>query len=240
MLGRSFEPDPIPARVMLTDLAAAPQALAKLQEPSNSNALLTALLEALATRVAPDLSIPSAKALQQHSRLSPAAFKRELAALYQAFLTALETQPDFLIFRHLEHCLVVGGRRAPLSIRCRLPATPQLGESIELGFISGATGGDTYYVDRILSEYTEGTIITYVYLKPGYYDPYLWQLRARARFEGKLPFAIEKEMGEFEVQDYLRSLYGPGPKSGAGVSAPLTHRGEQPANKKGQRGGQWN
>ena len=60
--------------------------------------------------------------------------------------------------------IVVGGRRAPLAIRCRLPATPQLGEGIELGFVSGFTGGDTYYVDRILSEYTEGLITTYVYL----------------------------------------------------------------------------
>lgn len=223
---------------MLTDLAGAPQALAKLQERNGHNALLAALLEALATRAAPDLPLPSAKALQQRSALSAAAFKRELTALYQAFLTALETQPDFLSFRHLEHCLVVGGRRAPLSIRCRLPATPQLGEGIELGFINGATGGDTYYVDRILSEYTEDTIITYVYLKPGYYDPYLWQLRARARFEGKLPFAIEKEMGEFEVQDYLRSLYGPGPKASAGAPTPLPQRGEQARNKGRHHGGQ--
>ena len=62
-----------------------------------------------------------------------------------------------------------------------------------MGFISGATGGDTYYVDRILSEYTEGSIITYVYLKPGYYDPYLWQLRARAQFEGKLPLPSKRK-----------------------------------------------
>ncbi|GAB3858036.1 hypothetical protein GCM10028822_32690 [Hymenobacter terrigena] len=238
MPARSDEADPIPTRVMLADLAGAPQALAKLRGGGSQNALLVPLLEAVATRLTPDAALPTAKALQQRSGLSPAAFKRELAALYQAFLTALETQPDFLTFRHLEHCLVVGGRRKSLSIRCRLPTTPQLGEGIELGFISGATGGDTYYVDRILSEYTEDIITTYVYLKPGYYDPYLWQLRARARFEGKLPFAIEKEMGEFEVQDYLRSLYGQGPKAGTGAPAPLPQRGGQDTRRK--RGGQWN
>jgi hypothetical protein len=171
MSARSDEP--IPARVMLADLAGAPQALAKLHGVGSQNALRVSLLEALATRPIPDAPLPTAKALQQRSGLSPAAFKRELASLYQAFLTALETQPDFLTFRHLEYCLVVGGRRAPLAIRCRLPAPPQLDEGIELGFISGATGGATYYVDRILSEYTEDTITTYVYLKPGYYDPYL-------------------------------------------------------------------
>lgn len=60
--------------------------------------------------------------------------------------------------------------------------------------------------------------------KPGYYDPYLWQLRARVRFEGKLPFAIEQKMGELKVQNYLRSLYGPAPRAGAGVPAPLPLR----------------
>ena len=113
---------------------------------------------------------------------------------------------------------MVGGRRAPLAIRCRLPATPQLGEGIELGFVSGFTSGDAYYVNHLLSEYTEGTITTYVYLKPGYYDPYLWQLRARARFEGKLPFAIEREMGEYEIRDYLLKLYGPAPAGSAAAS----------------------
>lgn len=232
---RPHEPDPIPARVMLADLAGAPQALVKLQENDRENALLAALLEALAARVAPDAPAPTAKHLQQHSGLSPAAFKRELASLYQAFITALETQPDLLTFPQVEHCLVVGGRRTPLAIRCRLPATPQLGEGIELGFVSGFTGGDAYYVDRLLSEYADGLITTYVYPKPGYYDPYLWQLRARARFEGKLPFAIEREMGEFGVQDYLRLLYGPAP----GAVAKTAERGGQPEDKRGQRGGQW-
>ena len=40
--------------------------------------------------------------------------------------------------------LVVGGRRAPLAIRCRLPFSPQLGEGIELGYMNGFTGGPTY------------------------------------------------------------------------------------------------
>ena len=108
-----------------------------------------------------------------------------------------------------------------MAIRCRLPATQQLGESIELGFISGFTDEDAYYVDRLLSEYTEGLIATYVYLKPGYYAPYLGQLRAQAQFEGKLPFAIEQEMGKYEVQDYIRSLYGLAPGTGTDTHAPL-------------------
>ena len=235
MPARSHEPDPIPVRVMLADLAGAPQALEKLVKQTGPNPLLTALIQSLTTRLTPEAPLPTAKLLQQHSGLAPAAFKRELALLYQAFITALETQPDFLAFSQVEHCLVVSGRRAPLAIRCRLPATPQLGEGIELDFVSGFTGGDAYYVDRLLSEYANGAITTYVYLKPGYYDPYLWQLRARARFEGKLPFAIEREMGEFEVQGYLRSLYGPAP----GAVAKTAERGGQPGDKRGQRGGQW-
>ena len=85
----------------------------------------------------------TAKALQLRSGLPLVTFKRELAVLYQAFIVALETQPNFLHFSHPEHYLVVGGRRAPLAIRCRLPATPQLGEGIELGFVSGFTGRET-------------------------------------------------------------------------------------------------
>ena len=65
-----------------------------------------------------------------------------------------------------------------------------------------------------------------MYLKPGCYNPYLWQLRTRARFGGKLPFAIERDMSEFEVQDYLRSLYGPGASA-------------KPPERGGQTGGQW-
>lgn len=48
----------------------------------------------------------------------------------------------------------------------------------------------------------------YVHPKPGSFDRYFWQLRARPRFEGKLPFAIEQARGEHEVQDYLGKLYG--------------------------------
>ena len=121
-----------------------------------------------------------------------------------------------------------------MAIRCRLPVTPQLGKGLELGFVSGFTHGDAYYVDRLLSEYTKGAITTYVYLEPGYYDPYLWQLRNRARFEGKLPFAIEQEMGDYEVQDCLRSLYGPAPRAGAGTPLPPLAR-----KRGGQAGGQW-
>ena len=113
MPARTHEPDPIPTRVMLADLAGAPQALSKLQENDRENALLTTLLEALATRVAHDAPAPTAKLPQQRSGLRAAAFKRKLERLYQAFITALETQPNFLTFSQVEHCLVVGGRRAP-------------------------------------------------------------------------------------------------------------------------------
>ncbi|HEX8326653.1 MAG TPA: hypothetical protein VF629_03870 [Hymenobacter sp.] len=203
--------DPVSTRAMLADLCCAPQALAKLRGQSGHDALLDALLDALAARATPDAPLPTAKALQQHAGLQPPAFKRTLEALYQAFLTAMETEPDFIAFPQVEHCLLVSGRRAAWSISCRLPATPQLGEGMELNFVRGFTGGSSYFVDRIESDYTEGKIITYVHLKPGHYDPYLAQLRARARFEGKLPFAIERDMGEYEVRDYLLQLYGPAP-----------------------------
>ena len=46
-------------------------------------------------------------------------------------------------------------------------------------------------------------------------------------------------MSEFKVQDYLRSLYGPGAKAGIGVPAPLPQRVEQLGDKRGRRGGPW-
>jgi hypothetical protein len=197
---------------MLGDLSEAPRALAKLKEQgAASEALIDALLAAFHEQASPNARLPTAKALQQRSGLKPAAFKQQLEALYQAYLNALEQQLDFIEFKRVEYCLVIDGRRAPLAIRCQLPVAPQLGEGLDLDFVNGATGGGAYYVDHIASEYTEGLITVYVHLKPGYFDPYLWQLRARARFEGKLPYNIEREMGEYEVQDYLRKLYGASP-----------------------------
>lgn len=64
--------------------------------------------------------------------------------------------------------------------------------------MSGATGGGSYHVEHLASGYTKGVITIYVYLKPGYFNPYFWQLRAWARLEGKLPYGIEREMGEYE------------------------------------------
>lgn len=208
----SHQPDPVSTRAMLSDLFKAPRALAKLKEQgAASEVLINALLASFQEQASATTRLSTAKALQQRSGLKPAAFKQQLAALYQAYLTALEKQLDFIEFKRVEYCLVVDGRRAPLAIRCQLSVAPQLGEGLDLDFVSGDTGGGSYYVDHIASEYTEGLITIYVHLKPGYFDPYLWQLRARARFEGKLPFAIEREMGEYEVQDYLRKLYGAGP-----------------------------
>ena len=73
MPARTHEPDPIPTRTMLADLAGTPQALVKLQETSGQNTLFTALLEALATRVAPDARPkPCSSALACSRRLSSA------------------------------------------------------------------------------------------------------------------------------------------------------------------------
>lgn len=87
----------------------------------------------------------------------------------------------------------------------------QLGEGLDLDFVSGAIGGGTYYEDHITSDYTEGVITVYVRIKPSYLDPHNWQQRARTRFEVKLPSTIERERDRYEVADYLRKLYAASP-----------------------------
>ena len=51
---------------------------------------------------------------------------------------------------------------------------------------------------------------------------YFWQLRARAKFEGKLPYELEDEMGEYRTRDYLCKLYAPPPTPQAYVPTPVT------------------
>jgi hypothetical protein len=92
------------------------------------------------------------------------------------------------------------------SIRCQISVAPQLGESLDLGLVSEAIGGSCH-IDHLASKYTEGLITIYARLK----HRILWQLRVRSRFEGKLLFAIEREMGGYEMAGYLRKLYGSSP-----------------------------
>lgn len=128
MPSSSHEPAPISTRAMLADLSEVPLALAKLKEQgAASEALIDALLGAFQEQASSSARLPTAKALQQRSGLKPAAFKQQLEALYQAYLTALDRQLNFIEFKRVEYCLVVDGRRAPLSIRCQLPVAPQLG-----------------------------------------------------------------------------------------------------------------
>ena len=205
MPSRQLSPDPISTRAMLSDLLSTPRALGKLKGAGQEYGVLLDFLLVQAT----NKQVPTAKAMQQHCGIKSPEMRQWLEALYQDFLAALASRVDFIDFGAVEYCLVVAGRRDDLTIRCRLPECPQIGEGMDLEFVSAAAGGGSYFVDRIDSEYTEGKITRYVYLKPGYYDPYQWQLRARARFEGKLPSAIEREMGEDELAAYLRQTYAP-------------------------------
>lgn len=74
----------------------------------------------------------------------------------------MEQQLDFIEFNRVEYCLVVNGRRASVTIRCQLPVAPRVGEGLQLDFVSGATGGGSYHVDYIDTDYTEGLVRVYV------------------------------------------------------------------------------
>ena len=192
---------------MLGDLLKVPQALAKLQGRGHAYDLL---ITALRDRDNPH-KLPTATALQQQCGLKPALLRQWLEALHQDFLVALATELDFLAFPQVEYCLIVPGRGENLLIRCHLPYAPQLGENVSLDAVRAATGHDAYYVDHVHSEYEEGRITVNVLLQPGYYDPYFSHLRTRARFEGKLPTMIEREMGPEELRTYLRHIYASSP-----------------------------
>lgn len=209
---------PIKASKIIYSLSLARPALAKLRGKGKP---YDALIEVIMA-IGPDDKSPSSKALQEQFGINAGKFRKWLDMLHEDFIAAISADADVLQYTNIEHIVHVRGKREGVSFLCRLPIIPRVGEGLELWFLMGETGDGAYYVEDVRYELSDDKMLVIVSVRPGYFDAYFWQLRARAKFEGKLPYELEDEMGEYRTQDYLRKLYAPQPPPQAYVPAPVT------------------
>lgn len=211
---------PIKASKIMYSLSLARPALAKLQGQGQPYDPLIATILALG----PDDKTPASKALQRQFGISAGKFRKWLDTLHQDFIAAISADADVLQYTNVEHLVHVQGKRESVSFLCRLPIIPRVGEGLELWFLMGETGDGAYYVEDVRYELSDDKMLVIASVRPGYFDAHFWQLRARAKFEGKLPYELEDEMGEYRTRDYLRKLYEPPrpPAPPAYVPAPVT------------------
>jgi len=209
---------PIKSSKILHSLSVARPGLAKLQGKGKP---YDPLIEVILT-IGPDDKTPASKTLQEQLGITAGKLRKWLEDLHQDFIEAISADADVLQYTNVEHMLHVRGQRENVSFLCRLPIVPRIGEGIELWFLMGETGEGAYYVEDVRYELSDDKMLVSVSVRPGYFDAYFWQLRARAKFEGKLPYELEDEMGEYRTRDYLRKLYAPPPAPKAYVPAPVT------------------
>ncbi|MCB2380377.1 hypothetical protein LGH70_22485 [Hymenobacter sp. BT635] len=205
---KSYQPEerpPMKSEDMTRDLVTVPEVLRRLSE---QNAEWQPLAKALFT-LDSDAKVPTGKKLQQDLGLSPSKYRRWLDALYAAFLHLLESDADAVVFKEVEHQLILTGRRASQTFSCRLPLTPRVGEQLQLDFLRAVTGETVFYVQSIIHDFTEGHYTVLVYLEHGYFNAYQHQLRERARFEETIGLDVFFHAPDYLLDDLLRMRYPP-------------------------------
>ncbi|GAB3840353.1 hypothetical protein GCM10028821_44960 [Hymenobacter jeollabukensis] len=190
---------------MTRDLVTVPEVLRRLAE---QNAEWQPLAKALLA-VDRDAKVPTGKKLQQDLGLSPSRYRRWLDTLYTAYLHLLESDADAIVFKQVEHQLILTGRRASQTFSCRLPITPRVGEQLQLDFLRAVTEEYMFYVENIIHDLTDGRYSVLVYLKYGYYNAYQHQLTERARFEETIGLDVIFHAPDYLLDDLLRERYPP-------------------------------
>jgi hypothetical protein len=222
---------PIPAKKMLYCLSTVKPALAKLMKQGKP---YDPLIEAILS-LDEKGPLPTSKALQQQVGISPAVFKKWLDALHADFFTRIETNPDVLTFPSVEYLICAPGRGENICFLCRLPHPPRVGEGMDFSFLHGRTGSRSFYVDAIHHEYEQDKVTVMISLQAGYFNPYLWHLQARARFEQTLDYKLEEELGGYGQQDYLRKIYPPTRETLDAYWKESARRAEEQAKRKKAR-----
>ncbi|UYZ58072.1 hypothetical protein [Hymenobacter latericus] len=195
---------PIGTKDMLYSLLQVRPAMEKLYGQKKEYAPLIAALMDLP----PDAKLPTAKSLQQQLGISAAVFRRWAENWHDDFLGLIQEDADVLQFRQVEYLFCVPGPRDYITFLCRLAVPPQVGEGVELGFISGVTGSAIYHVDNVAHEYLHDKIQVVVRLREGYYDPYVHHLCHRARFEKTLTWEEESQLSGYAAEKRLYEIYG--------------------------------
>jgi hypothetical protein len=191
------------SEVMLHDLVKLPQILRRLAAQQLEWAPLA---KALLT-VSPDERVPTSKRLQQELGLAASRYRRWLDALYAAYLNLLAADSEAICQREAEYQLILTGRRATQVVHCRLPATPRVGEQLELDFLYAVTGDYLFYVESLTHDLSGGAYVVRVHLQHGYYNEYRQQLLQRARFEETLSLQVELSAPGYLLDDFLRERY---------------------------------
>lgn len=194
---------------MTRDLVTVPKVLRRLVEQNAEWQPLAKVLLAVDS----DAGVPTGKRLQQDLCLSPSKYRRWLDALYAAYLHLLESDADAVVFKQVEHQLILTGRRASQTFSCRLPITPRVGEQLQLDFLRAVTGEYMFYVQSIIHDFTDGHYTVLIYLKDGYYNGYQQQLRERARFEETIGLDVSFHAPDYLLDNLLRERYPPPPES---------------------------
>lgn len=196
--------EPISTKHLIYGLLQARPAMHKMREMNKEYEPLIAVLLLLDS----EAKLPTAKVLQQQLGIGAGVLRRWLEAWHSDFLSLIENDADVLQFRQVEYLFCVPGPRDYLTFKCRLAVPPQVGEGVDVPFVSGATGSGVYHVDSVSHEYLHDRIMVTVRLRDGYYDPYIRHLRHRARFEKTLTWEAASKLSWLEEEERLYELYG--------------------------------
>jgi len=200
--------EPIPSRDLVYSLSLMQPALIRLRSAEKA---YTALLDVLAEM--PDVwPRPSCKSIQEKLGISASVFRRWLDALYNDVWELVGSDASVLDFTNVEYEIEVPNRKDWLRFKCRLAAPPRVGEAFDMKFLGRIAGRLGLYVDKILHDLSGSKATVIVTLREGYFDPYLHQLRYRARFEGYLTLEQEYDMNDWTLEEYLARFYKAPPK----------------------------
>ncbi|GAA4367806.1 hypothetical protein GCM10023185_40000 [Hymenobacter saemangeumensis] len=205
-MGKSYQErpkDPLRVRDMLSDLTSARSGLAKLRGQGKE---YDPLIDEIQTMLWP---YPASRVLQEKLGLTAGKLRKLIETLHGDFMTAIEESPDVLQFTQVVHLFCAPGFRDYRTFQCRLAVTPRVGDTIYLPFLAGITGSSRYYVYKIEHEYEEEKVCITVHLKNGIYNQHLAYLEDQALFEGKLNYGQKIELGDYGIEDHLRTQYGP-------------------------------
>jgi hypothetical protein len=216
----------IPSRDLVHSLSLMQPALIRLRLATRA---YTPLLDVLAEM--PDVwPRPTCKSIQEKLGISASVFRRWLDAIYDDVWELVGLDATVLDFTNVEYAIEVPSKKSWLQFKCRLAMPPRVGEAFDVKFLGRIAGRLGLYVDKILHELADGKVTVTVTLREGYFDPYLHQLRYRARFEGYLTLEQEYDMNDWTLEKYLAQFYKAPPRPSPAPTLAV------PAGRKGHYG----
>lgn len=151
--------------------------------------------------------LPMGKDLQQQFGLTSAGLRRWVTMLHGDFLAVIGEDADALQLSALEHHFLIEDFANHASFICRLPATPRVGEEVEIPFLQRYAGSGRYHVNRVVHRYEGGRTIITVWLQTGHYNQHYEYLKDRAEFEDAIDFRTLIMGNRHQIEKILREEY---------------------------------